>query len=444
MPPKELPKSSKKKISFPLGLVHPKSNWFFLTILAVFVIGGVTSHWFIGSVVCAVMLLVALYFKGDAMLKDKADDAKGEPEGRAGITGTVSYVGPKKSTEGLRAEWQAESDAAVIPVEERIKSMVPSEQGLYPHEILALEYAPKYYTSDNAFQGFWWYQYGVRDVQAVLASLEQRGFLQVGDLHAALTKQTVTAIKAVLKSRGLKLSGTKDELIQRALEEIPEEELNRRFPRRPYQLTETGMIALDEASPTKDLDEELAGFDDEGIELLANGEFGQFRNNRYQMASLLQNEGRFEEAISVLAGVAYMDLSALCGGFDETRGRRIALPVSFFCADSWLRWPNPHNFIAPGIFREVGVMQQKSKASDAELRAIMFQGATACKKVLSLAKSKGLFIPLFSALEAVEVFFAVRNDDEERVKSLYKEADERMKKVYAQQITEHNIPNLPR
>ncbi|MDD4592057.1 MAG: hypothetical protein PHG06_16790 [Parabacteroides sp.] len=42
----------------------------------------------------------------------------------------------------------------VIPIEKRIKEMKANEVGLYPHEILLLSYAPKYYVEGNSFPGF--------------------------------------------------------------------------------------------------------------------------------------------------------------------------------------------------------------------------------------------------------------------------------------------------
>jgi len=65
----------------------------------------------------------------------------------------------------LKPPTQEEIDAQVIPVEMRLKSAVLSRQGLYPHEILVLDYVHAFYTSGNSFQEFWWYRYGVRDVQ---------------------------------------------------------------------------------------------------------------------------------------------------------------------------------------------------------------------------------------------------------------------------------------
>ncbi|WP_270501419.1 hypothetical protein [Clostridium butyricum] len=58
----------------------------------------------------------------------------------------------------------------VISVEKRIKNANISQYGLYPHEVLMLDYAGSYYVDGNSFQGFWWYKYGVRNVDNCLHS----------------------------------------------------------------------------------------------------------------------------------------------------------------------------------------------------------------------------------------------------------------------------------
>ena len=167
----------------------------------------------------------------------KKTNKKAEPAIKMNFTVNISTPQPPS---------QEEIDAQIVPVEDRVKTAIASKRGLFPHEILVLDYAHTFYTSGNSFQGFWWYQYGVRDVQAVLDSLAQRGYLQIGDLRAALNKQTASTIKEVLKSHGLKQTGKKDELIERAISEISEDELNQRFPKRTYNLTDNGKAALEE------------------------------------------------------------------------------------------------------------------------------------------------------------------------------------------------------
>ena len=134
----------------------------------------------------------------------------------------------------------------IIPIEKRIKEMKANEAGLYPHEILLLSYAPKYYVEGNSYPGFWWYQYGIKDVDKSLKSLLERGFLKVGSLKSAIEKETSVVLKDLLKANNLKVSGKKAELVQRLLAEVPEERLKAVFTKYIYELTDTGKEELKE------------------------------------------------------------------------------------------------------------------------------------------------------------------------------------------------------
>ena len=134
----------------------------------------------------------------------------------------------------------------IVPTEKRMQNAIASKHGLYPHEVLVLDYVGSYYTEGNSFQGFWWYKYGVRDVDKCLNSLLDRSFIQVGNLQSAIGKETVAVLKGELKKYGFKVSGKKDELVQRLMAEVSHDELNSRFAKRIYQLTGLGKQALDE------------------------------------------------------------------------------------------------------------------------------------------------------------------------------------------------------
>lgn len=49
----------------------------------------------------------------------------------------------------------------IVPLNVLLKKAVPTKRGLYPHEILMLDYAHTFSTSsrNNHFQGFWYYEY---------------------------------------------------------------------------------------------------------------------------------------------------------------------------------------------------------------------------------------------------------------------------------------------
>ena len=75
----------------------------------------------------------------------------------------------------------------VVPIEKRIKGQQPTCDGLYPHEILVLSYAPSIVANgENSFAGFWWYKYGIKDVMKIVESLKEKGFIQIGSVIDAM------------------------------------------------------------------------------------------------------------------------------------------------------------------------------------------------------------------------------------------------------------------
>lgn len=86
----------------------------------------------------------------------------------------------------------------VIVFDERKKTTVPSEHGLYVAEILLLEYCSygTYPRPKTGYPGFWWFEYGIRNVGARLQSLEERGFITMGDEKYSLTDLGRDELKA--------------------------------------------------------------------------------------------------------------------------------------------------------------------------------------------------------------------------------------------------------
>lgn len=67
----------------------------------------------------------------------------------------------------------------VIPFQERKSISFPSKRGLYVAEILLLEYCSHgtYPHPKNGYPGFWWFEYGMRNIGYYLSELERRGFI---------------------------------------------------------------------------------------------------------------------------------------------------------------------------------------------------------------------------------------------------------------------------
>ena len=136
----------------------------------------------------------------------------------------------------------------VVSFEERKKTAIPSARGLYPAEILLLEYCSKgaYPGPKNGYPGFWWFEYGIRNVDVVLKNLEERGYIAFASAKESVNDLTVSQLKELLMKHGESTTGKKAELVARVSETISEETLLSAGVRPKYRLTETGAQELSE------------------------------------------------------------------------------------------------------------------------------------------------------------------------------------------------------
>lgn len=104
----------------------------------------------------------------------------------------------------------------------------------------------KYPKPKYGYPGFWWFEYGIRDVGNMLKSLEQRGFLQMGPYNEYLDELKVIELKQLLKKFKLPVTGRKSELIDRVLKNVPEAALKETSIIRKYKLTELGKKELED------------------------------------------------------------------------------------------------------------------------------------------------------------------------------------------------------
>lgn len=327
----------------------------------------------------------------------------------------------------------------VIPVDKIIKGMKPNEVGLYPHEVLLLSYAPKYYLEGNSYPGFWWYKYGVKDVDKCLITLKDRGFLQIGSLRSAIEKETAAVLKDVLKDNRLKVSGKKAELVQRLLDEVSEEKLNTIFTKRTYDLTDAGneILKKEDNIPyihrhgIEDLDiwslsekvknrkpglsfrDVIWGYLNERSMIhIKNSDFGLYRNCRFSMSEFVKEEGKLDNAFALLSEVIRYDLSGLSNGF--------SMQFMDIYADGYFPYKNSIVTMAPGITSRVVDYQEKKGLSDDELKS----------KLLEEMSRIQLPFSLFAAEECADIVLMEIHKDEEGLEKLYNKAKRRFKKEY--------------
>lgn len=327
----------------------------------------------------------------------------------------------------------------VIPVDKIIKGMKPNEVGLYPHEVLLLSYAPKYYLEGNSYPGFWWYKYGVKDVDKCLITLKDRGFLQIGSLRSAIEKETAAVLKDVLKDNRLKVSGKKAELVQRLLDEVSEEKLNTIFTKRTYDLTDAGneilkkedyipyihrhgIEDLDIWSLSEKVKSRKAGLsfrdviwgylNERSMIHIKNSDFGLYRNCRFSMSEFVKEEGKLDNAFALLSEVIRYDLSGLSNGF--------SMQFMDIYADGYFPYKNSIVTMAPGITSRVVDYQEKKGLSDDELKS----------KLLEEMNRIQLPFRLFAAEECADIVLMEIRKDEEGLEKLYNKAKRRFKKEY--------------
>lgn len=136
----------------------------------------------------------------------------------------------------------------VISFEERKKTAIPSARGLYPAEILLLEYCSKgaYPGPKNGYPGFWWFEYGISNVDVALKNLEERGYITFASAKDSVNDLTVYQLKELLMEHGKFTTGKKVELVARVSDTISEEMLILAGIQPKYRLTEIGAQELSE------------------------------------------------------------------------------------------------------------------------------------------------------------------------------------------------------
>ena len=330
-----------------------------------------------------------------------------------------------------------------ISLEERVKNAYPSKTGLFPHEILVLDYAWTFNTKQTIFQNFWLDSYGIENVQAVLISLLERGYLYLQDINFTLNKHTIAQLKTVLKNNGLKIPTTKKGIIQILLNSISEDELWAIFPEKYYGLTTKGKNELEENQYVIDFhrnpihnftpwkvnrlkhlypNQNTNALILKELEALANKHFndnnyGLYRNVRLDMYNISEKESKHKLAFRYLAEVLYTDLSG-CGNNFSTE------PLLFsVIAHHFFPYEKSLAFLPPMAVVWIQNMENCLGCDDEEME----------KQLISQMKSFNLPFHLFTVEESAKISILFKNRNNEAIATIYFEAEKRFRRKY------HNI-----
>ncbi|MCM1565858.1 MAG: SAP domain-containing protein [Dehalobacter sp.] len=337
----------------------------------------------------------------------------------------------------------------IIPVEVYLEKAIPSQEGLYPHEILLLDYAHTYMTDNQRFQGFWLYHYGVTKPEDVLKSLLTRGFLELGDIKNILENKTIPVLKEELKKQGLKTTGKKADIIKRLLKEGNREELELSFSERMYRLTTKGQDELDKNAyvpyihrhPNYGLDiwslnilvnqhpknlymdKIWNHFNEQSNYYYSKHEFGLYRNVRLNMYEILIEENKTDKAFQFLAEVIYFDLSGLDNSYDYIFNSD--LDDDYFDGKSRMEffieglypYEKSLNKLPPGIIDRLAFIIEELGISEDNLN----------QELSSRFKKFKFPFHMFTQEECIEICIAELNGDIKSLVSLYNIVGKRLK-----------------
>lgn len=340
-----------------------------------------------------------------------------------------------EAKENIIIEIESNTDSEVLPIEERIRSLKPICNDLYPHEVLVLSYTKQFTTAHKNYCGFWSYQYGITDMPGLIQSLHDRGYITIGSLEDGMKKSNVKYLKSLLKEHNLKVSGRKADLINRLIENVPGAQLEKLFPERNYILTPKGTEALEKGAyipyihkhNIENLDiwniSELIHkapdiyfkqaiwqyLEQHCKKYLKDKQYGLYRNCKFTMAELAMEEKLFDSALSFLFEVIYYDLSSLNNSFDGTQPSEYT-PRLFPYECSFAT-------IVKGILARLKHCKDELNISDCDLK----------EKMIVTISNIQLPFQIFTTEECADILLLELHEKKSEIQRIYKIAENRYK-----------------
>ena len=335
------------------------------------------------------------------------------------------------------------------PIKKRLQSLKPVCDGLYPHEVLAIDFAPYCNTKDNNFVTYWKYEYGIdnKELREILNSLLERGYIELGTIADAMNKMTIPVLKEELNKRSLKVSGKKANLISRLIENVSEEELSKTFNKIPYKQTALGKQIIDKypwivyihknlrteiniwdfaelmaKSPKADYHENIWIYLEKKCdELLKKNDYGFHRNTILTMSNLAYEEGDYKKSFDYLCRVTANDLTCTHNNFE--------LDMFLICLQYDLYFSYEQNssckILKYFVEKYKNFMEIFDWSKD-ELRT-NFVNNIACVN---------LPIWLFTPEQYGDILIAEMNEDTIKVAKIYKDAEKAFKKAHKETFRE--------
>lgn len=321
-----------------------------------------------------------------------------------------------------------------IPIERRIENAYKSKNGLYPHEILLISYAPRYIYGEEIQTDYWWYSFGIDNVSSVLDSLLQRKFLSLGDLNQTVNKRTVPELKTFLKANGLTVGGKKADLINRIFANIPINNIEDAFPERYYCQTELGKKELEEndylfevkknnygisvwdanrilfrGSPKSFYELMLDRFERKLLELSDSDDFKKITEYLKWKVQLSNYHGKYDNVISDVSKIAFLEIN----GASRTQSEYFKYSIKNIF---------PYNSNISFL-----KLQQDTKNWFINLKSILGISNEDIKhNIISANESANLKLEIFTKEECAKIVILEMEGEIDEIKKIYSSVEKRL------------------
>lgn len=145
--------------------------------------------------------------------------------------------------------------------------------------------------------------------QKALDRFISEGWLVPAPLHRQLGLSfNGTEIKSLLRERGLRISGTKDQGIERLIAADPEGIAAKVTPLRVYQCSPNARVIAEKFLIKQD-DEKWGKLNQDALLYAKDNSWGLFRNTQLEMACALEKRGKNKQALAMMLWVCHLDLN---------------------------------------------------------------------------------------------------------------------------------------
>lgn len=149
------------------------------------------------------------------------------------------YISPTRDLK----KWETSPELFPYKIVEK-SYMVKLEEGILPGDLIMLwRIGFGTFTNESVIPAYFEYRYGVNSDESIDLLIEKE-FAFLCNATDSLVELTAPKLKEILKTKNLKLTGKKQELIERIIQNINEDELKDLFKLRRYQITDLGRKVL--------------------------------------------------------------------------------------------------------------------------------------------------------------------------------------------------------